>query len=464
MTHSLQDAREALTRGDFATGRLHLLALAREGRADEALAIIPDFAGEAGMRGRLFALFAQLLEGDARRDAPTFLTHALRCADLTANDLFDVLEDAARRSEPDALRIVADEAALSLLADMLRMDGENVRALLTKTRGGEGAFLRIVARSVADRAPLAKALEGWLTIHAICAAFRADDAFLRASALADPMDLDLRMMRAMTALDAGALAEAEQEFCAFVARYCERPRRLRLSYIPPRTLDDGAGAEALAETLAAARHVGVSLFPMGGTLLGLWRDGRLIDGDVDLDFGLLGPSDAQTLLSSPHFMSLFREPPVFARAPHERWVTTLLHRNGVFVDLFQFREIDGRLVAGCDNAGQDWLWEWTPFRLRDGELAGHACALPDDVERFHAEHYGPDWRRPDPHYYVPHNLCAQSRDIMVVLALRQIGLSLIEMKIEKACALARDVERLRPACAGLSATIERLLASGRAAA
>jgi hypothetical protein len=154
---------------------------------------------------------------------------------------------------------------------------------------------------------------------------------------------------------------------------------------------------------------GIRAFLDGGSLLGCYREGKLIDHDEDTDLGIL-IADWQ------------REPALdFLRAATDagfrvaRYFGELalgleicLHRRGVSTDLF-FYYPDGDRVW-CGGWVGTWIralpgepkncrlirYEYERFEIGTVRVQGAILHVPADTERFLVTLYGTSWKTPDP--------------------------------------------------------------------
>jgi hypothetical protein len=74
----------------------------------------------------------------------------------------------------------------------------------------------------------------------------------------------------------------------------------------------------------------------------------------------------------------------------------LRHISGITVDIFvNFREGDARW-----HGGQFILWRDRAFDLKTLTIRDRNFFIPDDAEAYLENHYGQNWRNPDPHFDV----------------------------------------------------------------
>ncbi len=141
-----------------------------------------------------------------------------------------------------------------------------------------------------------------------------------------------------------------------------------------------------------AENSGVRFFLMGGTLLGLVRDNALLPWDKDLDFGcFVEEATIQDLWeifsASPYFLPM---------GTVDDKLIKLRHVSGVTVDIFVNHK-DGDLRW---HGGQFVCWQDKAFNLRPLEFRGAKFYVPESAEAYLENHYGSNWRKPDPGFDV----------------------------------------------------------------
>lgn len=145
--------------------------------------------------------------------------------------------------------------------------------------------------------------------------------------------------------------------------------------------------EILRRAIEALESAGIRPFLVSGTLLGLVREGRLMDHDYDIDLGVLPEeSDAETVgaaLESASFEVKVQTNKVLARGDSD-----------FGVDVFMHYERDGLYWHGTE------IHEWwnTPFGLERADLLGLTVWIPDNAETYLKENYG-NWQRPVAFYH-----------------------------------------------------------------
>lgn len=152
------------------------------------------------------------------------------------------------------------------------------------------------------------------------------------------------------------------------------------------------GDLVLKHVLEVGRNAQVTLFPLGGTLLGLVRDGALIVGDKDVDFGCFAEE-----ASVPDLWRAFSASPYFVPTTVvENRLMKLRHLSGVTVDIFvHFRDGETRW-----HGGSFVCWEDPAFDLESLALGEQRFLVPNHPGAYLENHYGPSWRTRDSHFDV----------------------------------------------------------------
>ena len=146
---------------------------------------------------------------------------------------------------------------------------------------------------------------------------------------------------------------------------------------------------------------GLNPFLISGTLLGCIREGRIFEHDKDFDIGILGWESqydvAAALLKSGEFAFSVKD----LRA-NKLYLLPVRHvPTGFDFDIFFFHDKGDHFLHGIDSRlGYTLNYRFSKFDLVSRDFIGDRFLIPDNFETMLAENYGPDWRIPDPHYFV----------------------------------------------------------------
>ncbi len=159
--------------------------------------------------------------------------------------------------------------------------------------------------------------------------------------------------------------------------------------------------EAIATVLKALDEAGVEGFVAYGTLLGAYRDGKLIGHDSDADLGYVSrhthPVDVmlesfalqRTLVEMGFVVTRYSGIAVKVHVPEADGTIRGLDVFGGFMR-------DGMLYL-MGEVGAPFEEDWI-FPRSTVELEGHTFAAPAQPDRLLAAMYGESWRVPDPAY------------------------------------------------------------------
>lgn len=126
-----------------------------------------------------------------------------------------------------------------------------------------------------------------------------------------------------------------------------------------------------------------------GTLLGIWRDNRLIPHDTDLDFACVADRDRPAALDLPGFRLI--------RTQHHGVypMQTAFEKNGVIVDIYYFwRDSEHDVAVNHSDVGIMRVPLDMVFPLVRSRFAGATVNLPLRTDEYLCWRYGPDWRTP----------------------------------------------------------------------
>jgi hypothetical protein len=153
----------------------------------------------------------------------------------------------------------------------------------------------------------------------------------------------------------------------------------------------------LADAGAILTSLGITFWLTDGTLLGYFREGDIIEHDIDVDLGLYIYDYSDEII------------PAFGRGgfavkyvlgERRQGLELSFIRDGVKVDLFFFYREGDRLWHGAweglDKGRKRNLikYYYDPFELREIEFLGGRFKIPADTLKYVETKYGEDWRVP----------------------------------------------------------------------
>jgi hypothetical protein len=149
---------------------------------------------------------------------------------------------------------------------------------------------------------------------------------------------------------------------------------------------------AVQDVADALASVGIPAWVMGGALLGLMRDGKLIEWDKDIDFGVMHkdwkPAGRRALQAAGFaFNRSFTDDLGHYQS---RWT-----RGDVVVDIFHHRPRGDTLYCAVWGPEGPFAVAWPTFTLEPLRVGGVNVLAPRDPIGYLEHQYG-DWRTPRP--------------------------------------------------------------------
>lgn len=168
---------------------------------------------------------------------------------------------------------------------------------------------------------------------------------------------------------------------------------------PRRSMNMADAERTLLDVRAVLDAAGVPFFLILGTCLGVVRQGRIIDYDIDIDLGAL-VEDLRPLI--PALAESFRAAgftPVVHTAPCAEPRAMSVLRDGIKTDIAGFiRHGEARFSpSGADDYCLVYPAEF--FERTEMVTAyGVEWRVPSPPDAYLAFHYGRNWRTPDPNW------------------------------------------------------------------
>ncbi|TRO07474.1 hypothetical protein EQ836_14685 [Ectopseudomonas mendocina] len=147
--------------------------------------------------------------------------------------------------------------------------------------------------------------------------------------------------------------------------------------------------QALLDVRSCFAASGLEFFLMSGTLLGVVRDGQLLEHDYDIDIGVDDRVGFESVLSAMFGSGCFSYISGFQNA-----FVCFMHVNGVKVDIFFHYAALGDTYR---HRSRYVAWDNTRFALAETNFLGKRFLVPEDTSQYLTENYG-DWSRPVAHY------------------------------------------------------------------
>ena len=193
-------------------------------------------------------------------------------------------------------------------------------------------------------------------------------------------------------LGLGNYAKAINLFKAALEQIVINPKVETANYLRPKEKKDLVNCLDYFHT--AMENIGVPFFLFAGTALGIYRDGTILNGDKDIDVAVPWKTSRVDLLKALEgfgFVGLALKNTDF---PDENYVSPVVHsQTGVSIDIFYTKTTQNHFELGVDYK-PPLLWQLTPFKLSKIEYNNKQYLIPDPIERYFEEYYGPEWKTP----------------------------------------------------------------------
>ena len=215
--------------------------------------------------------------------------------------------------------------------------------------------------------------------------------------------------------DQGSLYFDRKDWHQSAKAFSEACSRLTLSYLLDKTSlgvsrktipsMNSANAEiALSDFAALCRKNRIPFFLSFGSALGVFREGRLLGHDKDIDIGILPEGDLRQLIDVVEQSDLFSVERQYDDMFDCDFANLTLFApirhvaTGICIDVCQFFERNEKLYAGFHVANEtEFLWEFSPFDIQDVRCLGGTYPLPSEMDQFLTSLYG-NWEVPDSNY------------------------------------------------------------------
>lgn len=157
---------------------------------------------------------------------------------------------------------------------------------------------------------------------------------------------------------------------------------------------------ALMKAQELLNSADIPFFLIAGTLLGVYRDGKLLPHDKDMDIGVDWSIDREKLLHVLCASGDFSPARFRLNVPlQERWKISVVHsKSDISLDIFFHRKDGEGVLCGVDHFPVPNLSRPKAFTLKTLNWQDLDWLIPDPVEHYLEDFYGDKWRVPDPYF------------------------------------------------------------------
>ena len=140
----------------------------------------------------------------------------------------------------------------------------------------------------------------------------------------------------------------------------------------------------------------IKAFLDGGSLLGLYRDGKLMDYDKDTDIGIV-VNDNNDVLNIIKILSVnenFILPKINSLNLSKKILSISISdkQNSVTTDIFFYYKENNFLYSGLSTALENCTWKYSAFDLIKIKFNNKEYYAPSNIELFLTELYGTNWK------------------------------------------------------------------------
>ncbi|MBR7799112.1 tetratricopeptide repeat protein [Undibacterium fentianense] len=174
-------------------------------------------------------------------------------------------------------------------------------------------------------------------------------------------------------------------------------------FIPKtKILDPDLALQALGDVRRCLQDAQIEWCLYAGTLLGIVRDGALIEGDKDLDIAIHYDVDRDRLMQILMARHVFRVLPsrkMNNERPYMSSMSLVHQASKIVIDCFFLRpDGDHHFISGVEHIGQDVLARVRRFEFKQIRWKDASWSVPSEPEQYLQDVYGKDWRKPDPYF------------------------------------------------------------------
>ncbi len=215
--------------------------------------------------------------------------------------------------------------------------------------------------------------------------------------------------------------------------------------------------ESVNKIIDILESIGEKPFLEGGTLLGMYRDGKLIAFDYDADIGIIIDNSKYTnkqnmknyvnkiirlILADSSFKKI-----IICNDEKYYYLLNIFDDQMNHIDLsFFYKNFfnepnNNTLCTGFPSAFTPFLWECSDFNLVRQNFAGKDYWVPDDIEKYLVENYGKNWKTPIKGFSDYENIPKQCKLGCFYIYFVSLVESLCQRNYEKSIAYYKKLQR-----------------------
>ena len=157
-------------------------------------------------------------------------------------------------------------------------------------------------------------------------------------------------------------------------------------------------SQALLDARACFAAADIPFFLCAGTLLGIIRDGKLLEFDKDMDVALSADINRQRAIDALTHSDQFMLSQVYTDE-ELKWNFSVVHiASGIGLDLFFYHRDDDHYLSGFHKLPYPILNRLRGFMTESIQWQGLDWQVPSPPEQYLCDIYGQDWLKPDPYF------------------------------------------------------------------
>ena len=148
------------------------------------------------------------------------------------------------------------------------------------------------------------------------------------------------------------------------------------------------------------RTSGNMFFVDAGTLIGIYRDGKLLKRDMDVDMGIFAKNQSEVIKIRNLLIKNGFELKIIFSTPDNGIIQDAFDYNGVRVDMCYYTEEENSDVCYLlygDNKIIKMLFSKIGGTI-NYKYSNQVVSIPANSDKYLEERYGKNWKIPDPNY------------------------------------------------------------------